>query len=116
MGTFGAYPVSWASATHGPWGSVNTEWTCNVTVFSSEPPKGQSLALGTDVAVGGGIIDELIFEVGALHARMIAFGHHQQVAPLFTGCQIGGGMLAAIGQSNRYPFPNHILGLFHHRN
>ncbi len=68
MSVFGTDSVSRAGPAHPSWGSVNTEWTGNVTVFPAESPKGKSLTLGAEVAVGGSVIDELIFEVGTLYA------------------------------------------------
>ena len=82
-------------------GSANTEWTADITVFPAETRKRQALALGADVAVGGGIIGGLIFEAGTRYARVLALGHPERVSQLYNGHQVGCGLTAATGYLGR---------------
>jgi hypothetical protein len=44
----------------------------------------KALALGTDVADGGSVIDKAIFEVRSLDARVVALGHDEHVTSAFA--------------------------------
>ena len=54
------------------------------------------LAFGTDVAVGGSIIDEAILEVGSLDASVVALRHDQHVTAAFAAFQVCCGVVPAV--------------------
>ena len=77
MHVFGADPVGGESVTHGSLGTVDSEWSRDLTVVPSHSPEWKALALGADVDVGGSIIDEAVLEVSFPDASVVARGHDE---------------------------------------
>ena len=104
----GTYSIGWAGTAHGSRGAIDAVRPRALAVCSTDPSKGEPPSLRAHIAVRRGVIDEAVFEVGALNPRVVTFRHHEYAASVCAGFQVFRRMVTAIRQGDRDPHSRHL--------